>query len=429
MNAAVVAKATDQQHPFTPRFVQAGILIVLCAVLLLSSLTVNRSSLLTIGTNRFWRVTQIWDEQGFLRSCGLWLERIDPAFYRQTGAPGLYAYANSDTGFLIPIYLVEKVLTVVRGRPSELLFQLYSQLVILVGAFFLAMIGMRAAIRRGQGALVAGTLGLAAGVVYQNTIHNLHRAREIHHSTVFLTLMILALFVRQRWFESNNQPRSRVSALIAVLMFGMAVSDHVVNPLFLALALGALSLYRVSSPMGLKHWALVYLLPVVSGWLLFQLQLGLARLYFGVSSMGSPLLLRLGLGNTGFAHLEILTTLRPPWSWWGLGLVAAVSLVAVLLVRGTPGDEQNQRDLEPILVPILVWVGLASVFSEMVAIHPYIFDLFLIIPSVLLVFVHGPLLIAQRYPHSGIVALGVLVGAFWYVWASLAAYSRILPKL
>jgi hypothetical protein len=64
-----------------------------------------------------------------------------------------------------------------------------------------------------------------------------------------------------------------------------------------------------------------------------------------------------------------------------------------------------------------------------VAIHPYIFDLFLIIPSVLLVFVHGPILLARRYNHTGLIAVTVLFSALWYVWISLTAYATYVARL
>jgi hypothetical protein len=63
-----------------------------------------------------------------------------------------------------------------------------------------------------------------------------------------------------------------------------------------------------------------------------------------------------------------------------------------------------------------------------VAIHPYIFDLFLIIPSVLLVFVHGPTLLARRYNHT-LIAVTVLFSALWYVWISLTAYATYGARL
>jgi hypothetical protein len=271
----------------------------------------------------------------------------------------------------------------------------------------------------------AGTLGLAAGLVFQNATYNLHRAREIHHSTVFLTLMIVVLYLRERWFERLKKSDLTAAIVIATLMLWMAVSDHIVNSAFFALAIGLLAFYRVSPPLSLRRWSSLYVLPVLAGEALFQLQLWLGRKYLGIPSLGSPLLLRLGLGDSQFSHAQILTFLRPPWSWWGLAVLATVCLVAVLIVRSLPDDDQNQRDLDPVLSPILVWIFLAAVLSELVSIHPYLYDLFLIIPSILLVFVHGPVLLTRYYAHPGLIALSVLIGATWYVWLSLSAYTRI----
>ncbi len=121
-------------------------------------------------------------------------------------------------------------------------------------------------------------------------------------------------------------------------MFWMAVSDHVVNAAFLALAFGLLAFYRVSRRLALSHWLLVYVFPVALGAGLFQLQLWLGRTQLGIPSVGSPLLLRLGLGNTGFAHAQILTFLRPPWSWWGLA-----QLPRGRLPGGGPGAARSPR--------------------------------------------------------------------------------------
>ncbi len=99
------------------------------------------------------------------------------------------------------------------------------------------------------------------------------------------------------------------------------------------------------------------------------------------------------------------------------------------MLRGRPGDDQDQRDLDGVLTPIVVWVCLAAVFSELVSIYLYIYDVFLMIPAVLLVFVHGPLLVARYYRHQGVIALSVLLGALWYVWSSLATYSALSARL
>jgi hypothetical protein len=411
-----------------PRAVAGVILVILCAVLTFTALTVNKKQILNVGTNRFWGVCQIWEQNGFLNSYGLWLERINPAFYRQQGPPGLYAYANSDTGFLLPIYTVERALVIIRGRPSRALFQLYSQLVVLAGAFFLALLGMRIAMRRGHDLLFAGTAGLAAGVVFQNVMHNLDRAREIHHSTVFLTLLIVLLYVRERWWERLRDGSTGLSVLVAGLIFAMAISDHITNAGFLVLVIGVLAVYGQVPRMSLRRWSATYLAPVAVGFVIFQLQLWLARTHLGIDSIGSPVILRFGFGNTGFAHPQILSHLRPPWSWWGLASLAAVCLVAVL-ARRSESAEEDRRDLEPVFIPILVWTCLAAVFSEMVAVHPYLFDLFLIIPSVLLVFVHGPVLLARFYKNTGLIALAVLFGAFFYVWMSLTAYATYIASL
>src|SRR6202011_1377122 len=97
-------------------------------------------------------------------------------------------------------------------------------------------------------------------------------------------------------------------------MFSMAVSDHIVNSAFLALAIGLLGYYRVAPALTSRQWLAVYVLPVVAGLVVFQFQLWAGRTYLGIYSVGSPVLLRFGFGRTGFAHAQILTFLRPPWS-------------------------------------------------------------------------------------------------------------------
>jgi len=411
---------TDPPSPGHLRLARLSILAALCLSLTFTALTVNRERLQDVQTNRFWRVCQIWNERGFFRTFGLWLEFRDPGYYSTTGPKALYAYRGSSTGFLVPLYVVERLIQAVRGRPSVVVFQLYSQVVVLAGAYILALIGLRVALRRGATLAFAWTCALGAALVFQNFIHNLDRAREIHHSTVSIVLMLAVLLLGDR---SPDRPRW-APALTAALVFAMALSDHITNTAFFVLALGLLSFYGVGPVIPRQEWTLAYVAPALLGALVFQAQLWLGRAVLGVSSIGSPLLFRMGLTNSQYdSHRLIFTFLRPPWSWGGFAALAAVGLVVVLAAHRDP--KADSRDLPPVLAPLLVHLLLFTFFPNLVVIHPYVFDVFLIVPSVLVVLVYVPVIAMQRYRRPGVVALAVLMFSLLYVSISLVDYSRI----
>ncbi len=409
------------------------IFLVLFGSLTFSAMTVNKERLRRVDENRYWELIRIWNERGFVTTFGTWLHVVRPTFYQnKDDTPGLYAYSHSGTGFLIPIYLVEKMVILIRGRPSAFLFQIYSQIVVLVGAFFMAMLSARISLRHCGDHLFAYTLAVSAGLVFQNFIHNLNSAKEIYPSTVGSVLLIVIVYLRERYESGSSIERTWIGALIGFAIFWMAFSNVVVIAGFYVGAVGLLSMYGIGPKVSLREWLRAYMLPVVVAYGLVQGQLLLAQIFLNVPAIGTSVLMRMGLkGLDSFklgGHWMILTHGRDKWAWFGFAGLALVGLFGMLITLRDPKNENDSKDMAHVLSLVLTYLFFALAFSELVVVHPYIFDVFLIIPSILVVIVYGPLILRRYYHHPRLIALGVLVFSVGYVWVSLVDYAIMVSQ-
>jgi hypothetical protein len=422
-----------QEHIHQLRYIRFGVVALLCLSLAFSALTVNFQALTSPKSNRYWRVIELWTEQGISSTFGLWIQGGSRKLFQinDDSTPVQILYSHSSTGFLLPIYLVERLVTLARGRPSGVLLQLYSQIVVLLGAIALSFLAIRIARRRQAEPIFAGTVGLAAGLIWQNFFHNLAFASEIYPSTVSSALIIFVLLLRDKLDGAPTTARRRIHGLIAVTMFWMALSDMVPAG-FLPLSVGLLSFYGVGPVLTRRTWLLVYVFPVVVGFLVLSGQVWLAQRYSAIPLMGTPLVTRMGLQGLGRwglgGHWQILSNLRETWRWPGFAALALVGLIVTLIEYRDRGSAANALDLSHVASPLLIYIFVAAVFSQAVLIHPYIYDLFVIIPSVLLVVVYLPLHARRWYPNTGAIALGTLMFAMVYVWVSLVDYAIFVNR-
>jgi hypothetical protein len=406
--------------------------LVLSAVLCLTAGTVNRERLHDPTTNRYYtHVFKYWNSLG-IRSFGLWLNDEAPSFYQQGDTLSrLHFYGHSSTGFIVPAYIVDRVITSVRGRSSGFVVQLYSQVIVLASSLLISLIGFRIGVRRGLPPLVAGTFGLCAGLVFQNFKHNLAQASEIMPTSVSVLLMLVVIYSRDVAWDGPAILARRLDWVIGTAMFWMTLSDLVIVPAFFGIAVGLVALYGISTRLTLRRWALVYVTPVILAFGLFRLQLALGRAYLGgVTAIGTPDLVRMGLNGRDTlglgGHRMILTFLRDQWAWWGFAGLALAALVLVLFHCRRAKDDVASRELTGLLPMMITYILLASAFSELVLIHPYIYDLLLIVPSALLVCVHAPVAVSLWYPRQGLVALVVLMFSLMYVWVNIVDYAMMV---
>jgi hypothetical protein len=127
-------------------------------------------------------------------------------------------------------------------------------------------------------------------------------------------------------------------------------------------------------------------------------------------------------------HWQIFSFLRETWRWPGFAALALVGLIVTFIEYRDHSNAANALDLSHVASPLLTYVFMLAMFSQAVAIHPYIYDLFVILPSVLLVVVYLPLHARRWYPHTGTIALGTLMFAMVYVSVSLVDYAIFVNR-
>jgi hypothetical protein len=73
------------------------------------------------------------------------------------------------------------------------------------------------------------------------------------------------------------------------------------------------------------------------------------------------------------------------------------------------------------------WLLYAAVFSQAVALHPYLFDVMLATPLILALFAIVPALVESQTNQTGAIVLLVLFAATWLSMFQLRIYALCYP--
>jgi hypothetical protein len=111
------------------------------------------------------------------------------------------------------------------------------------------------------------------------------------------------------------------------------------------------------------------------------------------------------------------------WKWLFIaGLVALAALIAGYFRSRTP------RFVMLALVSMAgSYVLYAAVFSQAVAIHPYLYDIVLAVPLIVALFAAAPSLLEAATQRSGTIVLIAFLGAFWTAMVQVRAYALRYP--
>jgi len=111
---------------------------------------------------------------------------------------------------------------------------------------------------------------------------------------------------------------------------------------------------------------------------------------------------------------------------WETLFFAGVAAMLILLAAHIRG--RVPRIVIIILMTLLgTYLLHAAVFSQLVALHPYLFDVLLMTPLVLALFVALPALVEGRTGATGLIILIVLFAAAWTSLFQLRLYALAYP--
>ena len=330
-----------------------------------------------------------WLEHGYFASSGMMF--IDDAtIYRWT------------TGG----YLVTALLAARAGIPLIV----HNMIVSLLLAIALALLAYRLARRCGVSRLHAFVLGAAVQGVQFTFPENLALVSEV--SPQAYALLAAAIFL---------QSESRIAA------FALVYLEPVFGTFFLASYAVASLLLREERRV---LWSL--LLPWIAAIGVYGAQVGYAST-LDVKLAGSSMLYRTGLdGDTQFYrdHRDIADQARDAvrghgnvhlYRWPTLliaGTIAAIVSIAAYIARRAP------RHAFLALVSLLGgYLLYAAIFSQAVALHPYLYDTLLATPLILALFAIAPALVEVWTRRSGAITVLTLFAAIWLAAYQLRIYA------
>jgi hypothetical protein len=384
-------------------FLAAG----LC-VLSYLSLTVHRRAPSEFGSDPGARRTQMelsqWQQHGYFASYGLLRPSTDPhTLYRSSsGAHRLTAYV---------------VWQVTGGSPYAQ--AAHNQLVSLAASVLLALVAYRLALRLEVSPLQARALGIGAGMVLLTFPDNLALFWDMSAQAYWLVPALAFFLFEKRWQR-------------LLLVFAMTWLEYVAATMFVGAWVLASFVLGDERPRYLKSIGLAWLAALA----LFGLQIGLAGIDSDSHLTGSGFAYRTGLD--GDAELygtpldiafgrDIVRAQRPAVREqlfrWPLLFCAGLAACLAMFLAYARGRAPRETIL-PLLALSGAYVLYAGVFSQAVALHPYLYDAMLVTPLILALFGLLPALVENR---SGVVTVVAFLAAAWTAFYQVRVYAMTYP--
>jgi hypothetical protein len=366
-------------------------------------------------------VIEHWMTRGYFASHGM----LSPV-------PGQnIVYRWSSGAYFVSAFLAEKIWIAVTGKYSWRLVALHNVVLALVTSALLGVLAFRLARRLGAELLHALALGVAAQMVHFTFPDNLALYWEVQSQTWWLLFAICFFIVEERGGPTLAQ---------ALTVFAMTYTEFIYTTMFLAAYVATVLLLRDERPP-LRRLAVMLIVPWIAALSIYEIQWRGARAEPGVKILASGFLYRTGLDGDAELygdHLdiafgrEIVRHYRPPnhqylfrWPTLFFAGTAAALLALAAYVRG-----RAPRLAAVALFALLgAYVLYAAVFSQAVALHPYLYDGLLATPLIVALFVLAPALLEEWTQRSGVFIVIACFGAVWLSMFQLRLYALCYPSI
>lgn len=396
------------------------------------------------GLDRFDESILAWINGGFFRYGGMLILPKEQAygFYKDQLPPettlppnSVFAYRNGTASYLIPIYLAEKIYIKLTGHFSLRLLLIYNQILIAFIGIAIGSLAFRISRDQGLPDLHSFALATACLVTFQTFPPSLNTYWEANYLSITLLAAICLISV-----DYNRWPgrRSRVvirTAIATVIAFGEPATGLSFLMLYTAVR-------AILSERGLTASDVMSLFIVPLGFVFAytQMQHLLARanndnVYF----IGTNRLSRSGLdGDTQYykdhwdllirGHVGRYAPQLVPLANWHTLMTASACGAAYLLSRYTI-DQKIREPIVAIIAALGFYFPFAFVFSQVVFVHPYYYDLSLVVPCILVTFGVLPAYIERRTNYTGIAVFIAFIAAGLYAFVQLRTYSTAFPTV
>jgi hypothetical protein len=409
------------------------LLTVGLVILAFTYFTVHRRTAAELASNSNARRTNFsityWVEHGYFSSFGL-LVRSAPA------EPGVQYYLSSTGGHLVSGFLLEKAVHLFRGHTSAKVLAFHNQIITLIAAALLGLLGFRLAQRMGMSAHHALLLAVCVEAVHFTFPDNLTGFWELAGRQPFLLFATLFLLIEERSLEGRTRQLTILQGIAAFLATYM---EYLAGLAFLA-SWVMVSLMLRRDRVSVKKLLAITIFPALLALSLFGAQrLLLETFQPKAPTTGSDFFFRSGLdGSSQYYgdHLDIAYRRdiargnwpqnRPYLFRWQWLFFAGTAALVTILIFGARG-----RIPELILSALLALLGsyvlYGALFSQAFVIHPYLFDVLLFTPLVLAVFVIAPAFFESMTAHRGVFVAAVFFVAVWLCMVQLRHYALMYP--
>jgi len=393
-------------------------------------ITVHRRSMAALssadGPIRTHAIITHWINHGFFASYGMLWPTPDEKFI----------YRSGTGAFMVSGFLLEKFWTAMTGRYGWRLFALHNEMVLLLVASLLALLAFRIARRLGGSPLHSLVLAVGAQMVWFTFPENLAGFWFLPEQTWCLLPALVFLLLEERALDVGR--RRLLTMLQALAVFALTYIEFVAGTMFIVSYAATIFLLRGDRP-SFKRLGAILLLPWICAFAIYGIELiGVRQVSraIGAKLTGSDFLYRSGLdGDAMFYgdHLDIafgrdvVRGGRSPhlfrWEWLFLCGIAAVLATLAAYLRG----RAPRIAAETLIVLIGSWFLYAAVFSQAVALHPYLFDVMLATPLIVALFAILPALAESRMNQTGMIVLLAIFAATWLSMFQLRVYAICYP--
>ncbi|HEV2721131.1 MAG TPA: hypothetical protein VG323_14005 [Thermoanaerobaculia bacterium] len=359
-------------------------------------------------------IIERWSSHGFFASYGM----LAPV-------PGQkIVYRWSSGAYFWSSYVIEKLWMAMTGKYSWRLIALHNVMIALITSALFGVLAFRVARRIGAEPLHALALAIGAQMVQFTFPDNVALYWE-NQSQVWWLAFAICFFLA----EEGERP-----LLQALSVFGMTYIEFIDSTMFLAAYAATVLLLRGERPP-LRRLALLLIVPWLVSMSIYQLQWQGAKREPGLKILASGFLYRTGLDGDAQLygdHLDIAYgrdfirrhRLGHPQYCFRWPVLFFAGTAAAIIVLGAYLRGRAPRLAALVLFALLgAYVLYAAVFSQAVALHPYLYDFLLATPLIFALFALLPALAEEWTQWSGVIVTAFCFAAAWMSMFQLRLYA------
>ncbi len=420
------APLLDRTIPLLALFLLVGSLVMAVAFLTVHN-RLPSELLARPGAQRAHTVVTRWMTDGYFHYAGLLIHH--PTENR--------IYTSWGGAYMVPLFVIESVYRSVSGHYSWRLAALHNQIVSLLASALSGLLAYRISRCIGLDARLALASGSAVVILVFTFPSNLALYWEISSQLYWMVFALAFLLIEERCLDGGRTRALTIAQAAAAFL--MTMMEGPAGLMFLG-AFGVILFVLEQRTGQWRQFVVTCVIPVVAAVALNAMQQMIARARFPDGTFtSSTIMFRTGLdGDSRYYgdHLDIVkgrSVARRNWTLHRQYLfrwpwVFVLGAIATLLVFGGYITGRAPRFAVVALAALIgTWILYAAIFSQGVAIHPYLYDVFLYTALVIALFALVPAIGEMMSRRRGAFILVAVFCACWYTMFQLRLYALWYP--